>query len=95
MNHINTLLLLLTLFSFTLSTLQTNIEVDGRQYTILPRPGLDSHHEHHVSIREKYPRIIVQKPAPIFEAKSVLPNRTFTTISLTDYRGKQVISCGS
>lgn len=35
--------------------------------------------------------VLVQKQAPSFEAKAVMPNGTFKTVKLEDYRGKYVL----
>lgn len=35
--------------------------------------------------------VLVQKPAPTFQAEAVLPDGSFKTVSLDDYKGKHVV----
>ena len=35
--------------------------------------------------------VLVQKPAPDFKAQAVLPNKEFSAVSLSDYKGKYVL----
>eukprot|EP01064_Diplonema_japonicum_P003209 TRINITY_DN120_c0_g1_i1.p1 TRINITY_DN120_c0_g1~~TRINITY_DN120_c0_g1_i1.p1 ORF type:complete len:201 (+),score=85.26 TRINITY_DN120_c0_g1_i1:67-669(+) len=36
-------------------------------------------------------KAIVQKPAPVFKAEALMPDGSFNTVSLSDYKGKYVV----